>query len=223
MLWLLMGPEIFILIPALIFAFYAQYKVKSTYAKYAQIRTARNVSAGAAAQQLLGRAGISDVKIERTQRKLGDHYDPRHKVLRLSDPNSSSVAAVGVAAHEVGHAIQHAHGYQPLVMRTLMVPVANLGSQLAFPLFFIGLLFHNPLLVDIGIIAFSAAVFFTLVTLPVEFNASSRAIAALRSSYIVSENEIGSVKRVLTAAALTYVAAAAMAILQLVLLLARRR
>ncbi|HBR10600.1 TPA: zinc metallopeptidase [Candidatus Acetothermia bacterium] len=223
MLWLLMGPEIFILIPALILALYAQYKVKSTYAKYARIRTAKGVSAGAAAKQLLDRAGISDVKIERARRTLGDHYDPRHKVLRLSDPNSSSVAAVGVAAHEVGHAIQHAHGYQPLAVRTLMVPAANLGSQLAFPLFFAGLLFRNPLLLDIGIIAFSAAVLFTLVTLPVEFNASSRAIGALRSSYIVSENEIGAVKRVLSAAALTYVAAVAMAILQLLVLLARRR
>jgi Zn-dependent membrane protease YugP len=218
-----MGPEIFILIPALILAGYAQYKVKSTYAKYARIRTAKGVSAGAAAKQLLDRAGINDVKIERAHRVLGDHYDPRHKVLRLSDPNSSSVAAVGVAAHEVGHAIQHAHGYQPLAVRTLMVPMANIGSQLAFPLFFIGLLFHNPLLVDIGIIAFSAAVLFTLVTLPVEFNASSRAIEVLRSSYIVSETEIGAVKRVLTAAALTYVAAAAMAVLQLIMLLSRRR
>lgn len=223
MLWLLMGPEIFILIPALILAFYAQYKVKSTYAKYARIRTTKGVSAGAAAKQLLDHAGVSGVKIERARRKLGDHYDPRHKVLRLSDPNSSSVAAVGVAAHEVGHAIQHAHGYQPLAVRTLMVPVANLGSQLALPLVFGGLLFRNPLLIDIGIIAFSAAVLFTLVALPVEFNASSRAIGALRSSYIVSENEIGAVKRVLTAAALTYVAAAAIAILQLVVLLARRR
>jgi len=165
------------------------------------------------------------VRIEGTPRPLGDHYDPRTKSLRLSAPNSPSVAAVGVAAHEAGHAIQHAQGYAPLAVRSAVVPVANFGSQLAFPLFFIGLIFRSDFLLNAGIILFSAAVLFTLVTLPVEFNASRRAVATLRQSGLVTQEELGGVKEVLTAAALTYVAAAAMAALQLLsmLLIARRR
>ncbi len=218
-----MGPSILILIPALILAMYAQYKVRSTYARYARVRTSSGITAAQAAQRILAGAGISDVEIQGIRGVLSDHYDPRRKVLRLSDPHSPSVAAVGVAAHEAGHAIQHARAYKPLALRTAIVPIANLGSQLAFPLFFLGLIFRYDMFITIGILAFSAAVLFTLITLPVEFDASRRAIAALRDGYLVSEEELGEVKEVLFAAALTYVAAAAMAALQLLMLLSASR
>ncbi|MBC7169937.1 zinc metallopeptidase [Candidatus Bipolaricaulota bacterium] len=219
-------PEtLIVLLPALVLAIYAQYKVRSTYAQYLHVPLQRRITAGQAAELVLREAGVSGVRIEGTNRPLGDHYDPRTKALRLSAPGSSSVAAVGVAAHEAGHAIQHARGYAPLALRSTIVPVASFGSQLAFPLFFIGLFFQSDLLVNVGIILFSAAVLFTLVTLPVEFNASRRAVAALSAGGIVTREELGGVKRVLTAAALTYVAAAAMAALQLLsmLLISNRR
>ncbi len=219
----LMGPSILILLPALILAIYAQYKVRSTYARYARVRTGSGITAAQAAQRILAGAGINDVEIQGIHGVLSDHYDPRHKVLRLSDPGSSSVAAVGVAAHEAGHAIQHARGYKPLALRTAIVPMANLGSQLAFPLFFLGLIFRYEPFITFGILAFSAAVLFTLITLPVEFDASRRAVVALREGYLVSAEELGAVKEVLFAAALTYVAAAAMAALQLVMLLSLNR
>jgi len=218
-----MGPSILILLPALILAIYAQYKVRSTYARYARVRTGSGITAAQAAQRILTGAGINDVEIQGIPGVLSDHYDPRHKVLRLSDPNSPSVAAVGVAAHEAGHAIQHARGYKPLALRSAIVPMANLGSQLAFPLFFLGLIFRYEPFITIGILAFSAAVLFTLVTLPVEFDASRRAIISLREGYLISEEELGGVKEVLFAAALTYVAAAAMAALQLLMLLSLSR
>ena len=182
LLWLpfFMGPSILILIPAIILAVYAQYKVRSTYTRYSRVRTASGITAAQAAQRILAGAGINDVQIQGIRGTLADNYDPRSKVLRLSDPNSPSVAAVGVAAHEAGHAIQHAHGYKPLVLRSTVVPVANLGSQLAFPLLFLGLIFSYQPLITVGILAFSAAVLFTLITLPVEFDASRRAIIALR-------------------------------------------
>lgn len=219
-------PEtLIVLLPALVLAIYAQYKVRSTYAKYLNVPLQRPISAAQAAELVLREAGVSGVKIEGTNRALGDHYDPRTKALRLSAPGSRSVAAVGVAAHEAGHAIQHARGYAPLALRSTIVPVASFGSQLAFPLFFVGLFFQSEMLVNVGILLFAAAVLFTLVTLPVEFNASRRAMAALSSGGIVTREELGGVKRVLTAAALTYVAAAAMAALQLLsmLMVANRR
>lgn len=218
-----MGPSILILLPALALAIYAQYKVRSTYSRYSQVQTANGTSASQTAKRILEGAGVSDVAVEGTRGKLSDHYDPRGKVLRLSDPESVSVAAVGVAAHEAGHAIQHARGYKPLVLRTAIVPLANFGSQLALPLFFVGLIFRYQMLVTVGIFAFSLAVLFTLVTLPVEFDASRRAVVALRSSLLVNEEELGAVKEVLFAAALTYVAAAAMAALQLLMLLSVNR
>ncbi len=227
LLWLpfFMGPRILILIPAIILAVYAQYKVRSTYTRYSRVRTASGITAAQAAQRILTGAGINDAQIQGIRGVLSDHYDPRSKVLRLSNPHSASVAAVGVAAHEAGHAIQHAHGYKPLILRSTVVPVANIGSQLAFPLFFLGLIFRYEPLITVGIFAFSAAVLFTLITLPVEFDASRRAIVALRDGGLVSTEELGEVKEVLFAAALTYVAAAAMAALQLLLLLSlgRRR
>ena len=225
MLWLFYPETLMLLLPALVLALYASYRVKATYAKYLQVPTQRRVTAAQVAQEILARAGVTGVSIEATHRALGDHYDPRTKTLRLSAPGSASVAAVGVAAHEAGHAIQHAQGYAPLALRSAVVPVASFGSQLAFPLFFLGLIFRADMLLNVGIILFAAAVLFTLITLPVEFNASRRAVAALGQSGLVTREELGAVKEVLTAAALTYVAAAAMAIMQLLsmLLIANRR
>lgn len=219
----LFGPSILILLPAIILAAYAQWKIRSTYARYSKIDTLNRMTAQQVAERILTSAMIDDVTIESSQRRLSDRYDPRRKALCLSAPTSSSIAAIGVAAHEAGHAIQHATGYAPLSLRTTIVPIANFGSQLAFPLFFIGLFASSQLLITAGIIAFSAAVFFTLVTLPVEFDASRRAIASLRDTAVVNEEELGSVKEVLFAAALTYVAAAAMAALQLFMLLSMSR
>jgi len=219
----LMGPSILILLPALILAIYAQYKVRSTYTRYARVGTANGTTAAQAAKRILEGAGISDVAIKGIKEPLSDNYDPRGKALRLSDPESISVAAVGVAAHEAGHAIQHAHGYRPLSLRTSIVPIANFGSQIALPLFFIGLIFRYQAFVTFGILAFSLAVLFTLITLPVEFDASRRAVVALRETALVTEEELGAVKEVLFAAALTYVAAAAMAALQLLMLLSINR
>jgi len=218
-----MGPSILILLPAVILAIYAQYKVRSTYTRYARVGTANGTTAAQAAKRILEGAGISDVAIKGIKGSLSDNYDPRGKALRLSDPESISVAAVGVAAHEAGHAIQHAHGYRPLSLRTSIVPIANFGSQIALPLFFIGLIFRYQAFVTFGILAFSLAVLFTLITLPVEFDASRRAVVALRETALVTEEELGAVKEVLFAAALTYVAAAAMAALQLLMLLSVKR
>lgn len=228
MMWgfpLFLGPSFLILLPAVAFAAYAQWKVRSTYARYARVDSDSRMTAQSAARRLLEAVAIHDVTIERTTRRLSDHYDPRRKVLRLSAPESCSIAAIGVAAHEAGHAIQHARAYGPLALRTAIVPIASFGSHLALPLFLIGLFSRYQPLITAGIIAFSVAVLFTLITLPVEFDASRRAVGALREAAIVSEQEIGAVKEVLFAAALTYVAAAAMAALQLVMLLSvgRRR
>jgi Zn-dependent membrane protease YugP len=215
MIWLFYPETLILLIPAFLLAIYAQYKVRSAYSKYLQVPTQRRITAREAAEYILRSAGITNVQIEPIRQPLGDHYDPRRRKLRLSAPDSASVAAVGVAAHEAGHALQHAQGYAPLALRSAIVPVAMFGSQLAFPLFFLGLIFQATSLVNVGIILFSAAVLFILVTLPVEFNASRRAMVALRSAGLVTEGELGAVKEVLSAAALTYVASAAMAIAQL--------
>jgi uncharacterized protein len=217
------GPSFLILVPAIILAAYAQWKVRSTYTKYSSIDSVNRITAQQTAERIMTEAMITDVTIEPSQRKLSDHYDPTKKTLRLSAPDSSSIAAIGVAAHEAGHAIQHAQGYSPLSLRTAIVPIAKFGSQLAMPLFIFGIFARVPSLVTFGIIAFSAAVLFTLITLPVEFDASRRAIVALRGRSIVNEEELGGVKEVLYAAALTYIAAAAMAGLQLVMLLSMGR
>lgn len=204
--------------------------MKSTFNKYSRVRNHSGMTGREAAEQVLRGAGIYDVRVEHISGDLTDHYDPRAKVLRLSDAtyNSTSVAAVGVAAHECGHAIQHATGYAPLKIRGALVPVANFGSTIAWPLILIGLLFSSQssmLFLNLGIIAFSLAVLFQIVTLPVEFNASSRAIRILGSSGMLYEDEVDATKKVLSAAALTYVAGAASAILQLlrIILLANSR
>lgn len=198
----------------------ASMKMHSTFNRYSQVRNQRGLTGREAAEIILRNAGIHDVTVGRISGNLTDHYDPTHKILRLSDSiyNSYSVAAIGVAAHECGHAIQHARGYAPLQIRSMLVPVANFGSTIAWPLIFIGLLFgggSSSLLLNLGILAFSAAVLFQIVTLPVEFNASSRALHILSDSGMLYPEEVHSTRKVLTAAALTYVAGALSSILQL--------
>lgn len=223
-------PTYILVIPALIFALIAQCMVKSTFNKYSQVHNRRGVTAAEAARKILDENGLYDVQIERISGSLTDHYDPRANVVRLSDSvyNSTSVAAVGVAAHETGHAIQHAVGYAPIKIRNAILPVAQIGSQAAMPLVLIGLLFSRSLgfLIDIGIIVYIAVVLFQLVTLPVEFNASGRALRILEGSYILENDENRLAKKVLTAAAMTYVAAmfsALTTLLRLILLSNSRR
>ena len=217
-----------LVVPTLILSFWAQIKVKSTFAKYSKIPCSRKITGQDAAALLLKSNRINNVRIEGVGGSLTDHYDPSSKTVRLSQPvyASPSIAAVGVAAHEAGHAIQHAVSWGPLVMRSTLVPAANIGSSLGPWIAIAGFFFSYPLLVNIGILLFSVAVLFYVVTLPVEFNASSRAIAILRNNNVLTENELKGVKKVLTAAALTYVASALtaiMSLLRLVLLSRRRR
>lgn len=209
----------------------ASARVKSTFNKYSQYRSMSGMTGAQAAERILHAAGIYDVSIQHVSGNLTDHYHPGQKTLNLSDSvyNSTSVAAIGVAAHEVGHAIQHQQGYVPLQLRTAMVPVANFGSTISWPLILLGLLFSRntgALFINLGILCFFFAVCFQLVTLPVEFNASSRAMAMLGQLGILREEELPYTKKVLSAAALTYVASAASALLQLlrlVLLFGGRR
>jgi uncharacterized protein len=225
MLWF-WDPTMIIVIPALLLALYAQLRVQSTYAQYSQVPIGNRLTGAQVAQEILRRNGLSGVEIERTEGVLSDHYDPRDRTLSLSSDvyDGISVAAAGVAAHETGHAIQHARGYAPLALRSAMVPTVQFGSWLAWPIFILGFLFHSGTMIQLGILVFTAFVAFTVVTLPVEFDASARAMRALREEGLVTADELQGVRAVLTAAALTYVAAAAMAILQLLrmLLLARR-
>lgn len=217
-------PTYFLVLIGVVLSLIASGRVKSTFSKYANVRNSRGITGAEAAEQVLHRAGIYDVRIERVGGNLTDHYDPRTKVLRLSDSvyGQTSVAAVGVAAHECGHAIQHAKGYGPLKLRSTLVPVANFGSKLAWPLIIFGLFISGEssrLLINAGIIAFLGAVLFQLITLPVEFNASNRAIRMIADSGMMYGEEIQGAKKVLNAAALTYVASAATAILQLLRIL----
>lgn len=195
-------------------------RVKGTFNKYSQLRSMSGMNGAQVAQRVLQAAGIYDVQVRHVSGSLTDHYDPRTKTVNLSDPvyNATSVAALGVAAHECGHAIQHAKSYAPLSIRSALVPIANFGSMLAWPVILIGLLFNtrsSGLIIDIGILLFSAAVLFQLVTLPVEFDASRRALVMLRTQGILADDELRYTRRVLKSAALTYVASAAAAILQL--------
>lgn len=223
-------PTYFLVLIGVIICVAASAKMKSTFNKYSRVRSHSGMTGREAAERVLHGAGIYDVRVERVAGNLTDHYDPRTKVLRLSDAtyNSNSVAAVGVAAHECGHAIQHAKGYAPLKLRSTLVPIANIGSTIAWPLILIGLLFttqSSSLFLNLGIFAFSLAVLFQLVTLPVEFNASSRAVQILGDTGILYQDELNDTKKVLSAAALTYVAGAAASILQLlrIILLAGNR
>ncbi len=217
-------PTYVLLIPALIFAMYAQQKVDSTFRKYLNERITSNATGASVARKILDAHGLTDVPVEVTPGRLTDHYDPRKRVLRLSQTvyQSSSIAAVGVAAHEAGHALQHSHNYVPLGIRNNLFPVASFGSTLAFPLFFIGFFLGTELFMQLGIWFFIAALLFQVVTLPVEFNASSRALRLLTDGGFVTQRELPMAKAVLNAAALTYVAAAAMAASQLIRLLILR-
>ena len=208
---------IMLVVPAIILAMAAQARVSSTFSKYSKVFSRRGITGAEVAERILMLHGISDVRIEHVSGNLTDHFDPRTNVIRLSDNvhGSSSVAAIGVAAHETGHAVQHQMGYVPIKIRNLFVPVANLGSYLAFPLVILGLIMSFDPLVNIGILLFSAVVLFQLVTLPVEFNASRRAVAVLEDQNLLDLEEVKGAKKVLSAAAMTYVAAAAVAIANL--------
>jgi Zn-dependent membrane protease YugP len=212
-----------LLVPALLLSLYAQFKVTSTFRKYSNIEGATGKTGARVARELLDRNGLSSVPVEVVPGNLSDHYDPRAKVLRLSPDvyNGSSLAALGVAAHETGHAVQHAQSYLPLKLRSLLFLPAQLGSQLGLILFMVGLFFTgSDLLLKIGILLFTAFVAFTFITLPVEFNASSRALATLtESGYLLQGEQAAGARRVLNAAALTYVAAALMAVMQLLRLI----
>lgn len=198
----------------------ASAKVKTTFNKYSKYRSMSGMTGAMAAERILRAAGITDVVVRQVPGSLSDHYNPSNKTLNLSDTvyGSNSVAAVGVAAHECGHAIQHARGYAPLSLRTAFVPVANIGSMLAWPVIILGLLINSRssmMFINIGILLFSFAVIFQLITLPVEFNASRRALVMLKTQGILGDDELVYTRKVLGAAALTYVASAAAAILQL--------
>ena len=196
----------------------ASARVNSTFNKYQRVRSASGMTGAEAAERILHQNGIYDVAVEHVRGNLTDHYDPKNKVLRLSDAtySSNSVAAVGVAAHECGHALQHNAGYLPLRIRSAIVPAANIGSKLGIPIILLGVLLSgNYFLIQLGIWVFSLAVLFQIVTLPVEFNASNRAMAMMERYGILSGEELRTTKKVLSAAAMTYVAAAASSILQL--------
>ncbi len=211
---------IFVL-PALLLAMWAQAKVSSTFSRYSKIASQRGLTGFDAARKILDSHGLHHVKIEHISGNLTDHYDPKANVIRLSDSvhSKNSIGAVGVAAHEAGHAVQHSEGYLPIKVRNAVIPAANIGSYAAFPLALLGILFSSEWLINAGIILFSAVVFFQLVTLPVEFNASARAIKVLGEDELLDKQEVRGVKKVLSAAAMTYVAAAATAIMNLVRLL----
>lgn len=216
-----MDPTYVLVIFAFILSLIASFGVKRTFAKYSEVKNARGMTGRDAARQILDRNGLGNVNIEHVAGDLTDHFDPKANVIRLSDAtyNSTSVAAIGVAAHEAGHAVQHAVGYKPIKMRNSIVPFVNIGSSLSMPLFFIGLLMGLEQLAFLGVILFSAVLVFQLVTLPVEFNASSRALEILDSTGMLSVTEVKQAGKVLKAAAMTYVAAVASTALQLLRLL----
>jgi Zn-dependent membrane protease YugP len=218
-----------LILPAFIISLIAQIKVKSTFSKYSKMENSARLTGAMAAEKVLAAHGVYNVKVERINGELTDHFDPRTNVIRLSDSvfDSSSVAAVGVAAHEAGHAVQYAENYSPIKLRASLVPVVNFGSRFSFIALFLGLFLSSNLLIWAGIILFSFATLFHLVTLPVELNASKRAMETIKGNYLLREDdEVKGAKKVLTAAAMTYIAAVLMSIAQLIRLLAifgRRR
>lgn len=219
-----MDPTMLIIIPGLLLSMLASYWVRSAYGKYAKVPTGAGITAAEMAARLLRQNGADDVRIEQVNGELTDHYDPKDRVLRLSDGvyGSTSVAALGIAAHECGHALQHRDEYAPLSLRSAIVPAVSITSNMAMPLFFLGLILAWEPLLWVGIVCFAAAVLFSLITLPVEFNASGRALRALQADGYLTDEENDGAKRVLQAAAMTYVASALTAMLQLarILLLA---
>lgn len=219
---------ILLVIPAFIFSLWAQFKVNSTYEKYSKIPTRRGMTGALAARQILDANGLSHVRIEHIRGNLNDHFDPRANVIRLSDAvhDSKSAAAIGVAAHEAGHAVQYAKHYAPIKLRAAIIPVTRFGSMLSIPLFLIGLLFASDALMLGGIVLYATIALFQLVTLPVEFNASRRAMHALTASGTLVEEELSAARQVLSAAAMTYVAALAtslVTLLRLIILAGGRR
>ena len=225
---------VILVLPMIVLSMIAQFMVNSRFNKFSKVTTMRRMTGAEAARQILDQNGLYNVRVEAISGSLTDHYDPKANVIRLSDSvrNSSSVAAVGVAAHEAGHAVQHATGYVPIKVRNAFVPIANFGSKLGVPLIIVGFLLMNlqpfigDFIIKFGIIFFSAAVLFQFLTLPVEFDASHRAIRVLGDSGYLSTSEVKTVKKVLSAAAMTYVAAAATSLAQLlrfVLLASSRR
>lgn len=213
-----------LVIPAMLISIWASARVNSTFNKYNRVGNARGYTAAMAARMILDMNGLQSVPIERVQGRLSDHFDPRANVIRLSDAvySSTSVGAIGVAAHECGHAVQYATGYFPIRLRAAIIPITNVGSNLAIPLAIVGLIVGVGWLVDLGILLFLCVVVFHLVTLPVEFNASSRALATLESEMFLDETELAGAKKVLSAAALTYVAALIVAVANLLRLIALR-
>jgi Zn-dependent membrane protease YugP len=208
-------------LPALLLALWAQFNVKSTFSKYSKVPSDRGMTGRDAARLILDANGLQHVQVTYVKGELTDHFDPKANIIRLSDStyNAATAAAVGVAAHEAGHAVQYAVGYGPMKIRSAIIPATNIGSQLAIPLVLLGIVFSAPSIAYIGVILFALSVVFQLVTLPVEFNASRRAVEAIRDSGRLSEEGIGAAKKVLTAAALTYVAALAVALGNLLRLL----
>ena len=218
---------IILVIPAIIISMYAQFKVQSTYKKYSEVMSKKGLTAREVTRKILDLSGLTNVKIEHIAGKLSDHYDPRTNVIRLSDSvySDASVASLGVAAHEAGHAIQHATGYFPIKLRNSVLPVANIGSRLSVPLIILGIVLSFEPLISFGILLFSFVLLFQLITLPVEFNASRRALSILNDTNMLDESELIGSKKVLSAAAMTYVAAALVSATQLLrlLLISRNR
>lgn len=217
---------IVLVVPAMLLAFWAQIHVNTTFSRYAKLRAPSGMTGADSARRVLAANGVTGVRIERVSGNLTDHFDPKTNTIRLSDSvyDATTVSAVGVAAHEAGHAVQYAVGYSPMKLRAAIIPATNIGSQLAMPLVLLGLLLSSAMLVDIGIIAFSMSTLFQLVTLPVEFNASRRAVTALEGA-CVADSEVKGAKAVLRAAALTYVAALAVSLaslLRVILLFGRQ-
>lgn len=214
----------YLLIIALLVALFAQINVKSTFSKYQEVHGSRGFTGADAARKILDDNGLGYISIEHISGELTDHYDPTANVIRLSDSvyDSTSVAAVGVAAHEAGHAVQHAVGYAPIKIRSAVIPLTQIGSYISYPLVLLGAIFGASSLIDLGIVLFTAVVFFQLITLPVEFNASSRALETLDRSMMLDTEELSGARKVLTAAALTYVAALFTALVNLLRLFAIR-
>lgn len=206
-----------ILVPAMLIALLAQLNVSTTFNRYSRVASRRGLTGAQAAEAVLRAHGVYGVRVERVAGRLSDHYDPRSNVIRLSDGvyGSTSVASLGVAAHEAGHAVQYAQGYGPIKLRTAIIPVCNIGSQLSILLIVLGLIFYFPALFGVGVILFAVAVVGQVVTLPVEFNASRRAMASLRDTGLLEQEELRGARKVLTAAAMTYVAALLVSIAQL--------
>ncbi len=212
-----------LVVPALMLAIWAQVQVKTTYRKYSRVPNSRGMTGAYAAQAVLNFYGITDVRIERVSGNLTDHYDPRSKVIRLSDGvyNSSTVAAIGIACHEAGHAAQHAENYAPIKIRNAIIPVCNIGSTIGIPLALIGWIFSFSILIYVGLGLYAAVFIFQVATLPVEFNASRRAIKVIDETQLLRDDEIGGAKKVLAAAAMTYVASMIVSLANLLRLLLR--